>query len=118
MGDELDTAWVDVTGTGSHNKTFQWSQSHGSIDGFAAVHCGKRGTVAQVADDNFQIFRFLAEDLSGTQRNVSVGCTVETVAAHAVFFIIFIRKTIDVCFRRHGLMKSGIKYTNHRSIRH
>ena len=72
MCNKFNTAWVDITGTGSHNQTFQWGQSHGGINGFAAVHSGKRRTVAQMADNNLQIFRLLAENLCGTQGNISV----------------------------------------------
>lgn len=50
--------------------------------------------------------------------NKAVACTMEAISSYFVFFVIFIRKSVQISFFRHCLMESGIKYTYHRYARH
>ena len=43
---------------------------------------------------------------------------METISSDLVVFVIVKRQTIEICFRRHCLMESSIKYANLRYARH
>ena len=43
---------------------------------------------------------------------------MESVSSYLVFLIIFIRKSVQVRFCRHGLMERSVKHANHRYSRH
>ena len=45
VSDELHDGRINITGTGSHDQTFQGSQTHGGIYTFAVLHCRYAGTV-------------------------------------------------------------------------
>ena len=46
VSDELHDSRINITGTGSHDQTFQRSQTHGGIYAFAVLNCRYAGTVA------------------------------------------------------------------------
>ena len=109
LGDELHDSRINITGTGSHYHTFQRGKTHGSIDTFAVYNSADGGTVAQMADDNFGVVFVKSQELNGTFGNEAVGGSVETVSSYFVFLVVIQRQTIEVSFRRHGLMESGIE---------
>ena len=43
---------------------------------------------------------------------------METVSSYFIVFVVFNRKSVQICFSRHCLMESGIKYTNLRYTWH
>ena len=51
--DEFHDSRIDVTGTGSHNNAFQWSQTHGCIYTFTVYYGTDGRSVTQVANDYF-----------------------------------------------------------------
>ena len=63
-----------------------------------------------MANDYFGVFRVQSQEFYGTFGYEAVACTVETVSSYFVVFIVFQWQTIQICFCRHGLMESGIKY--------
>ena len=107
---------IDAAAAGTHDYTVQRGQAHGGIHRFAVVHSGDGGAVAQMAGDNLQLLNGFAHQLCQTGADISVGGSMETVFANAVFLIILVGNGIDVSFLRHGLMESGVKHGNLRDI--
>ena len=60
-----DGAAVDIAGTSSHHKPFQRSKTHGSIHTFAVFHRTNGRAIAQMAYDNFGIFRIQTKIFDG-----------------------------------------------------
>ena len=65
-----------------------------------------------MAYDNFRVIFVKAKEFNRTFRNKAVGGSVETISSYFVVLVIFQWKAIEICFCRHRLMESGIKYTN------
>ena len=66
----------------------------------------------------FRSFGSFAKDFSHSLGYETVAGSVEAVTSYSVLFIIFIWKSIQICFLRHGLMECCIKYAYHRYVRH
>ena len=114
----VDHRGVQVAAAGAHHQAGQRGHAHGGIHHLALIDCGDGGTVAQMAGDQLQIFNVNIENIRSSLRNIAVACSVEAVSSYFVFLIIFMRQTVKVCFLRHCLMESSIKYTNHRHVWH
>jgi hypothetical protein len=50
----LEDAGVQIAGAGAHRQSGQRREAHGGVDGFAAVHRGDGGAVAEVAGDELE----------------------------------------------------------------
>ena len=118
VSDELHDGRIDITGTGSHDQTFQRCQTHGGVYTLAVLNSGYAGTIAQVANDDLQIFVLFAQNLSSLLGYIRVAGSVEAVTSDLVFLIILVRQTVHISFLRHGLMESGVKYSYHGSGGH
>ena len=71
-----------------------------------------------MADDNFGVVFVKAEEFYSTFGYEAVGGSVETISSYFVFLVVFDRKSVQICFCRHCLMESCIKYANLRYAWH
>ena len=71
-----------------------------------------------MSHDDLRIVKIQSQEISRMFGDKAVRGSVKTVSSHFVFLIIFIRKSVQISFLRHGLMESSIKYGNHGSFRH
>ena len=109
---------VNGTATGTHDDTFQRSGTHGGVKALAALNCCDGGTVAQVAGNDVQLLRLLAQKLCSAQRNVAVGGAVEAVAADLILFVVLVGQSIHISILGHGLVETGVKYGYLRNAGH
>ena len=100
---------IDGTAAGTHHDAFQGSQTHGGIEALAVLNGSDGRTVAQMAGNDLQILT--AQHFSGTQGYVTVGGTVEAVAADAVLLIVLIGQRIHICVVGHGLVEAGVEHS-------
>ena len=70
-----------------------------------------------MSGDEAAVFRFLAEDLGCFGGYKAVAGAVETVAANAVLFVVFIRNAIKVSLLGHGLVERGVEHGDLREAR-
>ena len=110
LSNELHDSRIDVTGTSSHNNTFKWCKTHCCIYTFAIYNCADGRSVSKVADDNFGVVFVKAKEINSSLGYEAVGCSVETVSSYFIFLVEVKRKSVEICFSRHCLMESGIKY--------
>src|SRR5699024_10608157 len=83
VADVLNNSWVQVTGTGTHDQTFQRGQTHGGVYTFAADGSGNGSTVTDVANDNLCISWEVTE-FDSFFGNEAMAGTVEAVTTDAV----------------------------------
>ena len=114
----LNKSRIDISGTGSHDHTFERGKAHGGIYTFAVLYSGKGSTISHMAYDDLQIVVVFAKELCGSLGYEFMRSSVEAVFTDCVFLIVLFRNTVHICFRRHGLMECGIKYCYVRNARH
>ena len=71
-----------------------------------------------MAGDNLLVCSINTKELTRTLRNITMACAMETITAHTIILIQFIRNSIEICVLRHCLMERCIKHTNLRQVRH
>ena len=109
---------VHITTTGSHHKTFHRRHTHAGIHYFAVLHSRNAGTISQMTNNDFGIVGIQIQHFNRSFGYKAVACTMKTVTANLVFFIIFVRQSIHISNRIHGLMKCRIKHTDVWYTRH
>ena len=113
---ERDDGRVDGTRTRTHHKTVKRRYAHSGIKRLAALNSGNRRTVAEMAGNDVDLLRLLAEHSGGTCRYIAVRGAVEAIAAKLVFLVVFIRNRIDIGIIRHGLVEAGIENADLRNL--
>ena len=115
VSDELHDGRIDITGTGSHDHTFERGKAHGGIYTFAVLYSGKGSTISHMAYDDLQIFVLFAQNLRSLPGYIRVAGSVEAVLAHAVFLVIGVGQGVHVIHRRDRLVERGVE---HRDLLH
>lgn len=103
---------VYVTATSTHQQTFNRGQPHRSINTFAVVYGSDGTTVAYMGRNDLLFFIRNTQDFASATGNIAVACSVETVAAHTVFRVHFIRQTVHISLSRHCLMESRVEHSH------
>jgi hypothetical protein len=116
--DKRDDRGIDASATRSHHDALERRQSHRSVDALSAFDGGERGTVSKMARDETMLFSLALSQFSRTARDKCVRRPVKTVTPNAVVFVVTVRESVHVRFRRHRLMESRIKYTDLRDAGH
>ena len=70
-----------------------------------------------MASNQFQTFRFNSQVFAYALRNITVRSSVETITAHTILLVQFVRDSIQICMLRHSLVECSIEYTDLRNIR-
>ena len=109
---------INRTAASSHFDSVKRSKSHRCVDAFSSLNRGNRSSVSDVTGNYFRFFCGYIKKFDHLFRNKAVRCAVCAVTAYFVFFGYFRGNRIGICFFRHCLMKSRIKYKNLRNIRH
>ena len=63
-----------------------------------------------MAYDHLGIFFIQSQEIHCSLGYEAVAGSVESVSSHFVILVVLQRQTVQVCFRRHSLMESGIEY--------
>ena len=71
-----------------------------------------------MTSDDLRIVLVEAEDFAYTLRNITVRCTVETIATNMILLVQLIRNSIEISVVWHGTMECVIKYANLWCTRH
>ena len=108
---------IDITAARTHNHTLERRKSHGRIHALSVLHGGNRASVAKMACDNLGIAQLETGKRCSPAGNILMRCSVCTVATHAIFYIVLIRKCIHISIRLHGLVERGIERHHLRHIR-
>ncbi len=106
---EKENRRVERAGARSHHKAVERCEAHRRIDTFSRMDCGAGASVAEMRGDEVQLFGFLAENAGRFGADVSVRCSVETVAADMVIFIVGIRNSVEESLARHRLVKRRVE---------
>ena len=116
--DERNNGGVNGAGTRAHHNAVKRGQAHGGINRNAVLDGRDRAAVAQVARDQFQLFKRLAQELSGATRNVLVGRTMSAVLADAVLLVVLVGNRVHISLRGHGEKEGRVVHRDHRRARH
>lgn len=108
---------VDASAAGAHHQAVQRGEAHGGVYALAVQNGGAGTAVTEMSRDEAAVFRFLAQNLGGLGGHEAVARAVKTVAADAVFLVVFVRNAVEICLARHGLVKSGVEHGDLRERR-
>ena len=64
----------------------------------------------KMGNDDFRVVRIQSQEFNGLFGNESVRGSVDTIFTDFIFIVVFIWDRIHICFLRHRLMESCIKY--------
>ena len=71
-----------------------------------------------MANNDFQILPVFSQYFRRPPGHEVMACSMETVTAHSVLFIVFIGQGVHERFGRHGLMESCVEYSHLRHFGH
>ena len=90
--------------------------AHGGVDHLAVIDRGHRRTVAQMAGNHFKLGKRTSHQLRAAGADEPVRRSVKAIAAHVIFFIIFIRNRVKIGIIRHRGMECGVEHGNLRHL--
>lgn len=109
LGHKGDNRRIEGSAAGAHHKSVQRGKTHAGVDNLAVLNGGDGRTVSEMAGDELESLKASAGQLAVTGRNITVGGSVEAVAAYFIFLVILIGYGKHICLRGHGQMEAVVE---------
>src|SRR5580692_1550141 len=108
---------VDVPAAGAHHQPFQRRKSHGGINASTVADRRHAAPISKMRRNKLSLVDRLTNQFRRLQRDKMVACTVESIPADPIFFVVFIWNRVVEGVVWQSLMKRGIEHHDLRLIR-
>ena len=101
---------IEVACACAHHKSFERGESHGGVDALAVVYCRNGSSVADVAGDDFLIFRLSTQHFAHALGDEAVTGAVSTPTTDVHFLVVVVRHGIHIGVSWHRLVERSVEH--------